>query len=58
MRVSCWPGLLQTVSYNQKRQQQRVRVFESGLRFLPDAQSPGGVRQQPVIAGVISGNCE
>ncbi len=56
MRVSCWPGLLQTVSYNQKRQQQRVRVFESGLRFLPDAQSPGGVFQQPVIAGVISGN--
>jgi phenylalanyl-tRNA synthetase beta chain len=56
MRVSLWPGLLQAVSYNQKRQQSRVRLFESGLRFIPDANEHTGVRQQNVIAGVISGN--
>ena len=56
MRVSLWPGLLQAVSYNQKRQQSRVRLFESGLRFVPDEKEASGVRQQNVIAGVISGN--
>ncbi|MFT5312905.1 MAG: phenylalanyl-tRNA synthetase beta chain [Paraglaciecola sp.] len=56
MRVSLWPGLLQAVSYNQKRQQSRVRLFESGLRFVPDEHEKTGVRQQNVIAGVISGN--
>jgi phenylalanyl-tRNA synthetase beta chain len=56
MRVSLWPGLLDAVSYNQKRQQSRVRLFESGLRFVPDENESIGVRQQHVIAGVISGN--
>jgi phenylalanyl-tRNA synthetase beta chain len=56
MRVSLWPGLLHAVSYNQKRQQSRVRLFESGLRFVPDENETTGVRQQHVIAGVISGN--
>ncbi|MCC2615888.1 phenylalanine--tRNA ligase subunit beta [Aestuariibacter halophilus] len=55
MRLSVWPGLLQSVSYNQKRQQGRVRLFETGLRFLPDADAPMGVRQEPVIGGVITG---
>jgi phenylalanyl-tRNA synthetase beta chain len=31
-------------------------MCESGLRFLPNADAPGGVEQQPVFAGVISGN--
>jgi phenylalanyl-tRNA synthetase beta chain len=56
MRVSLWPGLLQAVSYNQKRQQSRVRLFESGLRFIPDGGEKTGVRQQNVFAGAISGN--
>lgn len=55
MRVSLWTGLLQAVSYNQKRQQGRVRLFESGLRFIPDAQEKTGVNQQPVISGVVCG---
>jgi phenylalanyl-tRNA synthetase beta chain len=33
MRRSLWSGLLQTVSANQKRQQERVRVFEQGVIF-------------------------
>lgn len=56
MRVSLWPGLLQAVSYNQKRQQSRVRLFESGLRFLPDDNEKIGVHQQNVFAGAITGN--
>lgn len=55
MRVSLWPGLLQAVSHNQKRQQPRVRLFEAGLRFYPDADAEHGVRQERVIAGVITG---
>ena len=55
MRVSLWTGLLQSVSYNQKRQQSRVRLFESGLRFIPDNSEKTGVKQQLVISGVVCG---
>ncbi|MBL4940619.1 MAG: phenylalanine--tRNA ligase subunit beta [Colwellia sp.] len=56
MRLSLWTGLLQSVVYNQNRQQTRVRLFESGLRFVPDQTAENGVRQQNMIAGVIGGN--
>ncbi len=56
MRLSLWTGLLQSVVYNQNRQQGRVRLFETGLRFVPDESAENGVRQQNMIAGVISGN--
>ena len=55
MRVSLWTGLLQAVGYNQNRQQSRVRLFETGLRFIPDESAENGVRQENMIAGVISG---
>ena len=55
MRVSLWTGLLQAVSYNQKRQQGRVRLFESGLRFIPDNSEKTGVKQELVISGVVCG---
>ncbi|WP_293751878.1 phenylalanine--tRNA ligase subunit beta [uncultured Paraglaciecola sp.] len=55
MRVSLWTGLLQSVSYNQKRQQGRVRLFESGLRFIPDSSEKTGVKQELVISGVVCG---
>ncbi|WP_218309516.1 phenylalanine--tRNA ligase subunit beta [Alteromonas antoniana] len=55
MRVSLWPGLLGAAAYNQKRQQSRIRMFETGLRFIADAQAPSGVSQQPVIGGVLAG---
>lgn len=55
MRVSLWTGLLQSVSYNQKRQQSRVRLFESGLRFIPDSSEKTGVKQELVISGVVCG---
>lgn len=56
MRINLWTGLLQAVSNNQKRQQSRVRLFETGLRFVPDNSQPTSVRQEQVIAGVIAGN--
>ena len=52
MRTSLWPGLLQTLSYNQKRQQHRVRLYETGLRFIP---GNDGIRQESMIAGLVSG---
>lgn len=56
MRLNLWPGLLQTVQYNQNRQQSRVRLFEYGLKFVPDAAAEGGVRQVAVLGGVIVGS--
>ena len=56
MRVSLWPGLISAVVYNQNRQQGRVRLFEHGLRFIKDADAENGIRQEPLLAGVISGN--
>ena len=54
MRVSLLPGLLATVKHNQNRQQPRVRIFELGLRFLP--QGENNVTQQTMLSGVISGS--
>lgn len=56
MRLNLWPGLLQAVQYNQSRQQNRLRLFEYGLKFIPDDSAEGGVRQIPVIGGVIVGS--
>lgn len=37
MRTSLWPGLLGCLSYNLARQQPRVMIFETGLRFITQA---------------------
>ncbi|MBY5991391.1 phenylalanine--tRNA ligase subunit beta [Ferrimonas balearica] len=55
MRLSLWTGLLGAVAHNQARQQVRVRLFETGLRFIPDADVDMGVRQEPMLAAVIAG---
>ncbi|MGO1246299.1 MAG: phenylalanine--tRNA ligase subunit beta [Oceanisphaera sp.] len=56
MRVSLWPGLIQAAVYNQNRQQPRLRLFEQGLTFIPDESAENGVRQTPVLAGLIMGS--
>lgn len=56
MRLSLWSGLLSAALYNQNRQQTRVRLFESGLRFIPDESAEFGIRQETVLSGVITGN--
>lgn len=53
MRTSLWPGLVAAVLYNQNRQHERLRLFESGLRFRGD---PDNLEQTPVLAAVIAGS--
>ncbi len=53
MRTSLWPGLLQTVLYNQSRQQSRIRIFESGLRFIKEHTE---IQQDLMLAGLVSGD--
>lgn len=55
MRLGLIQGLLNTVVHNQKRQQPRVRLFEQGLRFIPDEAAENGMRQETMLAGVIAG---
>ena len=55
MRLGLIQGLLNTVVHNQKRQQPRVRLFEYGLRFIPCESAENGMRQEPMLAGVIAG---
>ncbi|MGK0499757.1 MAG: phenylalanyl-tRNA synthetase beta chain [Oceanicoccus sp.] len=56
MRTSLWPGLLNAMQHNLNRQQSRVRLFESGLRFIPDTH--GLPLQDNMLAGVITGRRE
>ena len=58
MRVSLISGLLGAVLYNQNRQQSRVRLFETGLRFVPDVNAEFGVRQEFVLSAVITGTAK
>lgn len=55
MRTSLWPGLLQSLLFNSKRQQSQVRLFESGLRFVPTSE---GLQQERMIAGLIYGDIQ
>ncbi len=53
MRSSLWPGLVKAVQHNLNRQQSRVRLFESGLRFVGQLE---GLKQEAMLAGVICGS--
>ena len=53
MRASLWPGLVKALSHNLNRQQDRVRMFESGLRFVGQLD---GLKQEPMLAGVVCGS--
>lgn len=53
MRSHLWPGLLAVLQNNQNRQQERVRLFEIGLRFTL---SNDKLEQQKVIGGIVSGS--
>jgi phenylalanyl-tRNA synthetase beta chain len=52
MRSSLWPGLIKALQHNLNRQQTRVRLFESGLRFVGQLE---GLKQEPMLAGVVCG---
>lgn len=53
MRTSLWPGLVQALRYNQNRQEGQVRLFESGLRFVPQDSE---LAQERVLAGLVAGS--
>ncbi len=58
MRVSLWPGLLRVMLENQRRQQDRVRLFEHGVVFQPPAGEGGharGSREVDMLAGALTG---
>jgi len=52
MRVSLWPGLLRAALENQRRQADRVRLFEHGTRFEVEG---GRTREIDTVAGVAIG---
>lgn len=52
MRTTLWCGLLKAALYNTNRQQARVRLFESGLRFV---KQNGETHQQKMLAGLVLG---
>lgn len=57
MRVSLWPGLLKAALENQRRQQDRIRLFEHGARFLATgAQGLAATREIDTLAGVACGH--
>ncbi len=53
MRASLWPGLVNTLLYNQNRQQMRVRIFEMGLRFVLEGSE---ILQQRMLSGLVCGS--
>ncbi len=65
MRTSLWTGLIGAMVYNQNRQQNRIRLFEVGSRFVPGAdnskshdkvQGKSDLLQEVMIAGIINGS--
>ncbi|HEY6483943.1 MAG TPA: phenylalanine--tRNA ligase subunit beta [Steroidobacteraceae bacterium] len=55
MRLSLWPGLLTVARENQRRQQDRIRLFEHGARFVTGAGAEGATREINSIAAVALG---
>ena len=53
MRTRLLPGLIQALQHNLNRQQSRVRLFETGLCFIP---AGNNLEQTPHIAGVVTGS--
>jgi len=49
MRASLWPGLIKAALDNQRRQQDRIRLFEHGARFEPGAEID-------LLAGIAMGS--
>ncbi len=53
MRTTLWPGLIKAMQHNQHRQQSRIRLFETGQRFIPTSD---GLIQDNAIAGAVYGS--
>jgi len=55
MRKTLWPGLISALLHNLNRQQSRVRLFETGKRFIRHDEV---IFEQPVISGLITGSLD
>ncbi|MGZ4970613.1 MAG: phenylalanine--tRNA ligase subunit beta [Methylobacter sp.] len=53
MRTTLWCGLLKAALHNTNRQQNRVRFFETGLRFV---NKDGNTQQQKMLSGLALGS--
>lgn len=53
MRSTLWCGLLKAALYNLNRQQKRIRLFETGLRFVRNNET---TQQQKMLSGLILGS--
>jgi phenylalanyl-tRNA synthetase beta chain len=52
MRVSLWPGLLRAAAENDRRQQERIRLFEHGVCFVVGV---GAALEVDMLAGIACG---
>ncbi len=50
--MSLWPGLIKAALENQRRQQDRIRLFEHAARF---ERVNGGTREVDSLAGIATG---
>ncbi|MFI4846832.1 MAG: phenylalanine--tRNA ligase subunit beta [Candidatus Makana argininalis] len=55
MRISLLTGLIKTAIYNIHHQQKRIKLFESGLCFIPDVKYKNKIKQKFFISGIIIG---
>lgn len=55
MRTNLWPGLVKTLIYNLNRQHNRVRLYETGLRFVPHQKT---YLQERVLSGLVTGSAQ
>ncbi|MCG6657047.1 phenylalanine--tRNA ligase subunit beta [Halomonas campisalis] len=55
MRASLFPGLVRALEHNLNRQQNRVRLFETGLIFRGDLDD---LQQIPMLGGLVCGSRE
>ena len=53
MRSSLWAGLVGAVQYNLSRQQGRIRLFETGLKFVSQDDE---IQQTNMLSGVVVGS--
>jgi len=53
MRSSLWAGLVGALQYNLSRQQGRIRLFESGLRFIRQSNE---IEQETMLSGIVVGD--
>jgi phenylalanyl-tRNA synthetase beta chain len=55
MRTTLWPGLINVLIYNMNRQQSRIRLFETGLRYI---ENENGLSQDRMLCGLITGTAQ